>query len=145
MTPFFSNPSSPREQDMSALDAVSGNTGVHLLAQAIQDRQDSVVIEPPPRRPNAPAPAQSFRAPAEPTSISSFSLGPERPLKLFKMEDFEFLKVLGKLIAVLRFYSLSRYGYFWKSATSSLQDIKCGKIFCNESSKKNRSCSTQAG
>lgn len=83
---------------MGAVDIVSGDTGVHLLAQAIQDRQDSVVIEPPPRRPNAPAPAQSFRAPAEPSAVSSFALGPERPLKLFKMEDFEFLKVLGKRI-----------------------------------------------
>jgi len=93
---FFSRPASPVQADpLNQESYTTGNSGGHILSQAMQDRHDSVVIEPPPGRPHAPAPAVISPPKAAHSPASTFTLGPERPLKLFKLEDFEFLKILG--------------------------------------------------
>ncbi len=69
--------------------------GKHFLASVLLEQDETPNIEPP-GRPRAPPPTPTPSAfVPRPASPSTFNLGPERPLKLFRLEDFEFLKILG--------------------------------------------------
>lgn len=97
MALFFSGRESPSPEQTGNTAEKNFSSG-NFVAQILRDRDDTLRVEPP-GRPNAPAPTPTppTAVPQRPTSpvAATFNLGPERPLKLFKLQDFEFLKILG--------------------------------------------------
>lgn len=127
MALFFSGRESP-SPEQTGNNAAENNfsSGGHFLAQVLGDRDDSPSVQPP-GRPNAPAPTPTpsmAMAPSRPKSptAATFNLGPERPLKLFKLQDFEFLKVLGTscLCEMRLIYSSFRNRYVWASPAGQI-------------------------
>lgn len=98
MALFFNGRESPSPEQARNETHISFSAEKHFLAQVLGDRDEAPKVEPP-GRPNAPAPTPTppTTAPPRPASpvAATFNLGPERPLKLFRLQDFEFLKVLG--------------------------------------------------
>jgi hypothetical protein len=98
MALFFNDRDSPSPEQAGNEKHINFSSDRHFLAQVLGDRDETSNVEPP-GRPNAPAPTPTppITAPPRPVSpvASTFNLGPERPLKLFKLQDFDFLKVLG--------------------------------------------------
>lgn len=74
----------------------------HLLAEALHPESDDNVVIEAPGRPSAPRPIPPTSAtivinrPEQRILVNT--LAPERPLKLFRLEDFEFLTILGNLL-----------------------------------------------
>lgn len=69
-----------------------------LKGPAIVEKDDVMDIEAPGRPgapPPTPAPTASVPRLSQTPQQPTYTLGPERPLKLFKLSDFEFLKILG--------------------------------------------------
>jgi len=74
-----------------------------LKSPAIVEKDDVVNIEAPGRPcapPPTPAPTASIPRPSQTPQQPTYTLGPERPLKLFKLSDFEFLKILGTIFSL---------------------------------------------
>ena len=88
-----------RANQEEATSAAELRADTTFFAQVLSEREDMAELEVPsrpsaPRPPPSPAPFIPRPAPT-PSPSSAFRLGPERPLKLFQLDDFEFMQILG--------------------------------------------------
>lgn len=115
-----------RANPEEAASAAELRADTAFFTQVLSEREDMAELEVP-SRPSAPRPPPSpvlfLRRPAAaPSPSAAFRLGPERPLKLFQLDDFEFMQILGTAGSPAAWLIYARHGDLWPGPARQVQD-----------------------